>query len=226
MEKIYSVYCHTNRINGKRYVGITSQRVHGRWKFGEGYKSNSDFYADIQKNGWDAFDHIILAENVSRVEAEKLEIHYIDLFDSRNPEKGYNRRPGGESHANVKAETGIKIGNALRGRKVSKQSLEKRSKTMQGHPVSEETRRKIGLKHKGKIASPELHQKLKEAHQEEAHRVEQTDAYGNVIFSFPSIREASRKTGINRSLIKNVCLMKQDSTKGTYWRFARGEGVI
>jgi group I intron endonuclease len=224
MEKTYSVYCHTNRIDGKKYVGITSQRAHGRWKFGEGYKSNRDFYADIQKIGWDAFDHTILAENVSREEAEKLEIYYIDLFDSRNPEKGYNRRPGGESHADVKAETGIKIGNALRGRTTPKEVLEKRSRTMQGHFVSEETRKKIGLKHKGKVASPELHQKLKDAHQEEAFRVEQISASRDVICSFPSIREASRQTGINRSLIKKVCLGKQTSTKGTFWRFSRDGG--
>ena len=35
---MWTVYCHENRVNGKRYVGITSREVTERWRDGKGYK--------------------------------------------------------------------------------------------------------------------------------------------------------------------------------------------
>ena len=37
MEKTWTVYMHTNKINNKVYVGITSQKVQNRWNNGKGY---------------------------------------------------------------------------------------------------------------------------------------------------------------------------------------------
>ena len=50
--KRYSVYIHTNKINSKKYVGITSQNVNTRWKNGQGYKDNERFFDDIREYGW------------------------------------------------------------------------------------------------------------------------------------------------------------------------------
>ena len=35
----YKVYAHINKINGKRYIGITSKEPKSRWCHGRGYKS-------------------------------------------------------------------------------------------------------------------------------------------------------------------------------------------
>lgn len=37
--KSYVLYCHTNKLNGKKYIGITSQVPRKRWNNGNGYKN-------------------------------------------------------------------------------------------------------------------------------------------------------------------------------------------
>ena len=51
--KKYTVYIHINKINQKRYIGITSQTVNRRWrKDGQGYKQCKLFYRAIKKTAW------------------------------------------------------------------------------------------------------------------------------------------------------------------------------
>ena len=84
---LYLIYCHTNQHNKKVYVGITKQTASSRWKNGECYKRQA-FYSAIQEYGWENFEHKILADNLSREEAEYFETFFIDYFDSC--ENGYN----------------------------------------------------------------------------------------------------------------------------------------
>ena len=56
-EKKYCVYVHTNKANGKKYIGITCRNPEVRWRNGAGYKRHPKFYAAIQKYGWDGFTH-------------------------------------------------------------------------------------------------------------------------------------------------------------------------
>lgn len=87
---------HKNKFNGKVYIGITSRDPKIRWNGGNGYWSNKHFYNAIKKYGWDdGFDHIILKDNLSQEEAEKMEIELIAKYDSANIENGYNINLGG-----------------------------------------------------------------------------------------------------------------------------------
>ena len=95
-ERKYCVYCHTNRVNGKKYVGITSRRPEARWgKNGICYKHSSHFYNAIQKFGWDNFEHNVLFEGMSREEAENKEIELIAEWNLGNKKFGYNLLKGG-----------------------------------------------------------------------------------------------------------------------------------
>lgn len=104
--KKYIVYKHENLSNGKIYIGITSNTPKRRWKAGNGYKHNDYFYKAIKKYGWDNFNHEILYENLTKEEAEKIEIKLIKMYDSTNKEKGYNIHTGGNSRIGQPMPTG------------------------------------------------------------------------------------------------------------------------
>lgn len=94
----YSVYIHTNKINGKRYIGVTTDRPERRWKKGEGYKNQHHFYSAIQKYGWDNFDHFIIEVDTPEL-MYQLEQQYIEYYHTTDPDKGYNKSFGGERGA-------------------------------------------------------------------------------------------------------------------------------
>ena len=89
-EKRYCVYTHTNKINNKIYVGMTSLKPEQRWNKGQGYSQQPKFYQDIEKYGWDNFIHKIEFENLTKKEAQKKEIELIEKYNTRDETFGYN----------------------------------------------------------------------------------------------------------------------------------------
>ena len=90
------VYCHTNKINGKKYIGITRTSVRKRWGInGSGYARCPLFYCAIQKYGWDNFTHEIIKDNLSNDEASKIESELIQKFHTNDRNYGYNISNGG-----------------------------------------------------------------------------------------------------------------------------------
>lgn len=114
MKKEYCVYVHTNKVNGKRYVGITSMCPEKRWANGRGYRNNVLFYRAIQKYGWDAFDHAVLFDGLSRDEAYKTEIELIRSMSLTNPKYGYNLDKGGNGSNRITEETRKKLSDGIR----------------------------------------------------------------------------------------------------------------
>ena len=108
--RTFIVYCHTNKINGKKYIGITAQTLEQRCRAnGNGYMSANQrvFFSAIKKYGWDNFDHEILAEGLSQEEAKRKEIELIAEFHTYigDPEcNGYNMTRGGEGSYKYETE--------------------------------------------------------------------------------------------------------------------------
>ena len=87
---------HVNKINCKRYIGITCLRPQDRWLNGKGYSQCPRFYNAINKYGWDGFYHFVLKMDLSRQEAEEMEISLIKEYNAQNPKYGYNIDSGGK----------------------------------------------------------------------------------------------------------------------------------
>lgn len=105
----YKVYIHINKINNKKYIGMTSQSLKQRWRNGKGYKTNIAFSNAISKYGWNNFDHDILAKNLNKKQAEKLEMFFIRFYKTQNKKYGYNIESGGNSIGSHSSETKNKI---------------------------------------------------------------------------------------------------------------------
>lgn len=103
MDKKYIIYCHTNKINGKKYIGQTNTTPARRWgKNGSEYisKGNEHFKNAILKYGWDNFEHDILFFDLNKEQANQKEKELIKQYKTKNPKYGYNKTSGG-SNANT-----------------------------------------------------------------------------------------------------------------------------
>lgn len=127
MNNNYVVYKHTNKINGKIYIGITKHgdNPNKRWRNGLGYEENRIFFPEIVQYGWDNFLHEILDSNLTEQEAVQKEKEYIKFYDSAN---GFNYNLA--SSSGVITQEGIEsIVKALTGIKRNPESIKKQMET-------------------------------------------------------------------------------------------------
>lgn len=87
------VYKTTNLVNGKIYIGQHKNSVYNHKYFGSGRL----MLRAIEKYGIDNFKNEIIHICNSKEEMQKMEIYYIDKYQSfPKTGKGYNLTPGGE----------------------------------------------------------------------------------------------------------------------------------
>lgn len=214
---MYCVYKHTNRINGKIYIGITCNKPEYRWgKDGNGYKNNLHFINAINKYGWENFKHEILKAGLSKEQAEFLEIDLIREANSTNPEYGYNIAPGGNAMSD---ETKSKISNARKQMLKENPALN----PMLGKHYSDEEKeiirqRSIETARYGK--NNPMFGMTKGKHPR-SKSVAQYDIYGNFIATYTSITEASEATGQHIASIVQVCKGKRKQCRGYVWKYAQ-----
>ena len=133
MEDIkYCVYCHTNRINGKKYIGQTVHQDNPelRWREnGRAYAYNKHFWSAIQKYGWENFDHEIIYKDLTKSDADFLENFLIYNYKTTDTLFGYNNRGGG-SRGVMSEKTKQKMSDAQLGHNVDQLTREKLSQAM------------------------------------------------------------------------------------------------
>ena len=121
----YIVYKHVFP-NDKVYIGITMNKPKRRWDCGRGYKGQRILSCAIKKYGWENIKHYILFENLSKEEAENIEISLISEYQSNDRQFGYNFLQGGSSGYTftMSKDTIEKMRKTLTGRKHTKEHIE------------------------------------------------------------------------------------------------------
>ena len=203
MEKTFTVYCHTNKINGKKYIGITSKKPDYRWNSGKGYSTQTVFARAIEKYGWENFDHTILETDIDTLEeANQKEKYYISLYHTWLGDKnccGYNKTPGGDSRL---------------GKTYSEEGKLKLSLARKGKAKSELCRLRIGLGNKGKKHSAENIRRSQEC---AAHKKPIQCLETGIIYI--SISEASRKLKVSRTTIIAALQQSSKTAGGYHWLY-------
>lgn len=208
----WCVYMHENRFNGKKYIGITSQKPTLRWMNGRGYKECARFFSAIQHYGWDGFKHEILYTCLTQDEAERIEIDLIAKYGTTESDKGYNIEPGGRVNRHDNPATREKLREMRLGSK----------NPMWRKDVSEETREKLHVCQTGQTRSPETRRRIGESKKGSknynARRVlcvETGDEYG-------SLTEAADAVGVDKSTVYKACahIGRSKTAGGYHWRYA------
>lgn len=150
MEQLYYIYKITNILSGKIYVGQSKDPAR-RWSDHKSLsKLNPKQYIHraMAKYGIENFTFEIIAEYTTQQEVDLAENDFINKFDSRNKEYGYNLKPGGKVRGiwNHSEETRKKLKENWH--KIhSPESVAKTAAANRGQKrgtPSEECRRKIG----------------------------------------------------------------------------------
>lgn len=94
MGREYCVYVHINKINHKKYFGITCQKPQNRWS---SYRKTSLIRRAFAKYGRENFDSKVIVQGLTKEDAESLEIYFIATYRSLYNEWGYNIEHGGSA---------------------------------------------------------------------------------------------------------------------------------
>lgn len=222
-----SVYLHRNKINGKVYVGITSD-VRRRWR-GDGlyYKGNEHFYRAIQKYGWSNFEHAVLFEGLTRDEACEKEVELIALYNATDPNFGYNKSAGGE-----KTTLGLKFSEytkRLIGKKAKERLSSPEKHPMFGKHFSKESRAKMSKAHKGKVLTEEHRAHISKAQRGKFAGAENPMAKKVICLDcgtvFDTLTAAGEFAGVSRVAIQRCCKGLSKSAGGKHWSYYDTEEV-
>lgn len=233
---MYTVYCHTNKLNGKRYFGITSMRPEVRWGNGNNYRSSRHFNFAIEKYGWDGFTHEVIAEGLTKEEACQMEQDLIREHKTTDDRYGYNLSTGGESGAAgvvVSDETRAKRSASSKGRRHSDESRRKMSEAAKGRTFSQETLAKMSAAKKGKPLSKEHVRKIADANrgksmsEESKAKIRESRRYMmkpvycfETDTTYESISEAARRLGLERTNLKATLKGKHRHCGGYHFKYA------
>ena len=107
-ESVCCIYCIENNIDGKKYIGQTSnfesRRRSHLYELRKNNHPNKRLQESFNMFGEDTFIFYIL-ERCDQRALDSLERYYINLFNTMNEDTGYNRESGGNAKKYASEET-------------------------------------------------------------------------------------------------------------------------
>lgn len=218
------IYCIENLVNKKRYIG-QSLNIEHRWskhryELNNGTHSNCYLQNSWNKYGEENFNFYII-ELCDVDKLDEREKHYIDFYDTLNRDKGYNLMSGGTF-----------------GRRYSIESCMKKSKSLKGHIVSADTRKKISKNHAdvsgrkngmyGKHHTEEAKMKVSNANKGKisSRRNRNTVYCIELKTTFKDATEAGKTLNIDGGAILKCCRGERKTCGGYHWEFKNLENNI
>lgn len=233
MSENYSVYMHIFP-NKKKYIGQTCRDPKDRWRNGYGYKEQQIVFKAIKKYGWNNILHAIPYTNLTKQEADNLEIDLISRYKTTDRRYGYNIDNGGNKAGTHSEETKRKISEGQMGKVLSNYTKDKISKSRLG--VFTEKQREhhwsntgVWKPYKGYFTHTEetkkklsdIRNKNKDKYNKSVVQIDKTT--DEIIDIFESASDVERKLGIDRSSIDKVCRGERKTAGGYKWKFYKNK---
>lgn len=154
------IYKLINIVNKMFYIGQTWKSLSDRMNSGRGYTNCARLNNAINKYGIENFKYEVLTFCGTQCTADYWEIYFIEKYDGRNPEIGYNLKTGGSAGKHSietkekMAKSHIGINTWMKGKNLSPETKLKLSKSLMGKNLgkktSDETRKKLSAAKLGK----------------------------------------------------------------------------
>lgn len=230
------IYCVTNSVNGKKYVGQTNMTADRRWKgHCQAAKRNGDhlIHRAIRKYG-NTFFNVETLEECMSDELNEREMFWIASFNSNalSGGHGYNMTDGGGGAKGFKHSSEMKqkrskrftgSGNPFYGKTHTQEVRELISKTNKGRPCHPNTKAGAFKKWKGVPKSEETRKRMSASRTPLKKPVIQLDLEENQLRVHDSIKDAVRWLQANgvpaakKVYIRNCCTGRRES--GVAWGF-------
>lgn len=243
--RMWYIYVHVSKINGKKYVGMTCRNPKDRWR-PINYVYSPLFYRAIEEQGFDSFWHIVLLSVDSREKANYFEKYFVKYWDTQNLEHGYNIASGGNAkwelseNAEKKRHSKTSGSNSPAAKAVALFDLS--GKRIADFGTITECARYLGLardkfrfNYKGTVKGhivryaqdvigvdqlPQEELTYPHAQFSEMKRVNQYDMNGHFITSFKSIADAAKSIGGTSLRLYKVLHGYAKSAYGYQWKLA------